>query len=66
MTHIKTVKGIHAYICCIAAYNSALPTQNGTYTVSVENCHSVSRYQLCRLQYAQIPCTFSKVVEMRV
>ncbi len=30
MIHIKIVKGIYAYICCIAAYNSALPIQNGT------------------------------------
>lgn len=31
MIHIKIVRGIYAYICCIAAYNSALPIQNGTY-----------------------------------
>lgn len=30
MIHIKIVKGIYAYICCIAAYNSAL--QNCTCT----------------------------------
>lgn len=30
MIHIKIVKGIYAYICCIAAYNSALPIKNGT------------------------------------
>lgn len=26
---LKTVKGIYAYICCIAAYNSALPKRSG-------------------------------------
>ena len=29
MMHIKIVRGIYAYTC-IAAYNSALPIQNGT------------------------------------
>lgn len=31
MIHVKIVKGIYAYICCIAAYNDASPIQNGTY-----------------------------------
>lgn len=53
MLHIKIVKGINASICCIAAYNSALPIQSGTCEwvrdaiVSVDSSFS-------HLQYAQI------------
>lgn len=53
MIHLKIVKGIYAYICCIAAYNSALPIQNGTHKwfriaiVSVDSSfadHSMLRF----------------------
>lgn len=49
-THIKIVKGIYPYICCIAAYNSALPIQNGKWfriaIVSVDSFadHSTLRF----------------------
>lgn len=49
--HIQIVKGICSYICCIAAYNSALPIQNGTckwFRIAIVSVDSFADHSMLR------------------